>query len=57
MIYKGKWAKGMMRWAATYDAIKTLSQKCGLLGLSLTLFQHCTNTTHKCDSRIFLEQQ
>lgn len=57
MIYKGKWAKGMMRWAATYDAIKTLSQKCGLLGLSFTLFQHCTNTAHKCDSRIFLEQQ
>lgn len=38
MIYKGKWAKGMMRWAATYDAIKTLSQKCGLLGLSLLCF-------------------
>lgn len=56
MIYKDKWAKYALRWAATCGTTKTLTQESGLLVPQPPLFLHCTNTAHICDNRLPLEQ-
>lgn len=56
VIYKDKWAKYALRWAATCGTTKTLTQESGLLVPQPPLFVHCMNTAHICDNRLPLEQ-